>query len=56
MTINLIPGDELVVQLEGTGGEFRIHFDSETYPDSVVVEETNGCPDSKERGGVLYCE
>ncbi len=56
MIINLSPGDELVVQFEGTDGEFRIHFDSKIYPDTVVVEETSDSQDIKGRKGILYKE
>lgn len=56
MVINLSPGDELVVRFEDTDGEFRIHFDSKTYPGAVVLEETACLPDDEERKGVLYRE
>lgn len=57
MIINLSPGDKLVVQFEDADGEFCIHFDSKTYPNAVVVEETAGLPDnSKKREGILYRE
>ncbi len=56
MVINLTPGDELIVQFDGTDGEFRIHFDSRTHPNAIVVEETSGFPDSEGRDGTLYKE
>lgn len=56
MVINLSPGDELTVQFLDTDGEFRIHFDTKTYPDAVIVEETAGFPDKRGRKGVLYRE
>lgn len=56
MIINLAPGDELVVQFIDTDGEFRIHFDSKTYPNQIVVEETAGFPDDHCRKGILYSE
>ena len=56
MIVNLSPGNELIVQFEGTDGEFRIHFDSKTYANAVVVEETAGFPDTSGRKGVLYKE
>ncbi len=57
MIINLSPGNELVIHFEDTDGEFRIHFDSKTYPNAVVVEETAGLPDSSRgRKGILYRE
>lgn len=54
MKIVLQPGDELVVSFEDTDEEFRIHFDSETHPNSVTIEETVGYPDEKGREGILY--
>lgn len=56
MVIHLSPGDELTVQFNETDGEFRIHFDTETYPNAIVAEETSGYPDDKNRTGVLYKE
>ncbi len=56
MVINLTPGDELIIQFNDTDGEFRIHFDTRTYPNSIVAEETSGCRDDKDRCGILYKE
>lgn len=56
MIVTLCPGDELIVQLEGTDGEFRVHFDSKTYPNAIAVEETSGLSDDKKRNGILYRE
>ncbi len=56
MIINLAPGDELVVQFVDTDGEFRIHFDSKTYPNTVTVEETSSLPDDRGKKGILYRE
>lgn len=54
MKINLAPGDELVVRFEDTDGEVRVHFDSKTYPNAVVIEETANFPDDEGRMGILY--
>ena len=56
MHIILSEGDELVVKLEDTDGEFRIHFNTKTYPKAIIVEETGGFPDDDGRGGILYKE
>lgn len=56
MIIKLSPGDELVVRFQDTDGEFRIHFDSETYRNAVIVEETSDFADSEGRKGILYRE
>lgn len=56
MIINLLPGDELVVQFAETDGEVRVHFDSKIYPNAIVVEETADLPDDMGRRGVLYRE
>lgn len=56
MIVVLWPEDELIVQFQDTDGEIRIHFDSETHPNAVVVEETMGYPDDEERKGILYKE
>ncbi len=57
MIINLEPGDIVKIRLDGTDGEFRIHFDSETYPNKLVVEETGGYNgDIGKANSVLYME
>lgn len=56
MIITLFPKDELMVRFEDTDGEFSIHFDSEEFPNAVVVEETGGCPDTTGRKDILYKE
>lgn len=56
MIVNLQPDDELVVKLENTAGEFRIHFGSKTYPNKLIVEETAGLADEKGRKAILYEE
>ena len=56
MIVELSPGDELVVRFQDTDGEFRVHFDSKTYPNAVVIEETTSLPDDRGRKGILYRE
>lgn len=56
MIVQLSPGDELIVEFAGTDGEFRVHFASDTYPNSIAVEETAGFPDNLSRKGILYEE
>lgn len=55
-TILLHPGEHVTVQLEGSDGEFEIHFDSPHHPGCLVVKETAGLPGSGVAGDeeVLY--
>lgn len=57
MKIEIAPGDELVVILEGTDGEFRISFDLHGDQKVRVVCDM---ADDKGRGGdgneEIYCE
>lgn len=41
-TVTLSPGEPLIILFAETDGEFHIHFDTEKYPNSVVVEEVAG--------------
>jgi hypothetical protein len=54
--VTLSPKDELIVQFNGTDGEFSIHFDTDEFPNAIVVEETGGYPDSTGRQDILYKE
>lgn len=54
MIVNLSPGDELVIQFEDTDGEFRVHFDTTIYPDTITIEEISDHSDDKGRKGILY--
>jgi hypothetical protein len=56
MIVELSPNDELIVRFNGTDGEFSIHFDSEEFPNAIVVEETGGYSDDMGRRGILYRE
>lgn len=56
MILELSPKDELIIRFNGTDGEFTIHFDSEEFPNAIVVEETGGCPDTTGRQDILYKE
>lgn len=62
MEIRLAPGDKLTVLLgtdsDQVDGEFEIHFDTEKYPNQLVIAETAGLPGNVkgEASSVLYCE
>jgi hypothetical protein len=57
-TITLNNGDVLKVELNGTDGQFEIHFDSVEYPKQLVIQETANLPGNRvgEAEAILYHE
>lgn len=53
MRIELAPGEELIVTLQDSDGEFTISFDKD---DDKCVKIEADMPDTEGREGVIYCE
>lgn len=54
----IAPGEEVQVHIEGSDGAFAVHYDTPSYPRSLVVKEIAGLPGSHKgkANELLYVE
>jgi len=58
MKVTIKPGESVDIELEGTDGEFSVHFDTKEHPQAVVVKESAGLEGNVKGGAneILYEE